>query len=111
MLTIVLHGHGATTIRLAVSIVGIVLAGLGTLIILAQRVMFVLDGSGNLGALTSRDGEAESALVREVDITEGKVFVLFLLGFKLFTHGIDTSIQQSLRLLELLVIIRSVFCP
>ncbi len=75
MLTIVLHGHGATTIRLAVSIVGIVLAGLGTLIILAQRVMFVLDGSGNLGALTSRDGEAESALVREVDITEGKVFV------------------------------------
>ena len=61
-------------VNLVVSIIGSVLAVLSMIILIAQKVVSILDGSG-LGALSGAGGQTESALVREVDITEGTVLV------------------------------------
>ena len=75
MLSILIRGHAAVIVNLVVSIVGSVLAVLSMVILVAQKVVSILDGSGSLGALSGAGGDAESALVKEADITEGTVLV------------------------------------
>src|SRR5260370_20594952 len=50
LLSIVLHGRGASSIRLVVSIVGTVLAVLGMVIVLAQKIVSILDAVESHGA-------------------------------------------------------------
>jgi len=74
MLAILIHGHAGIIVKLVVSIIGSALAVSSMMILLAQKIVSVLDGAGGLGAISLSSGEeVESALVKEVEITEGTV--------------------------------------
>lgn len=96
-LSIMIHGHAEVVVRLIVSITGTVLAGIGMVILAAQKIMFIVDAA----ALASCSvGGGENALVNEVEITEGSVFDRHLHGGESalteMKHGLR-NVRQSFR--------------